>query len=231
MIKIPREINDITISYVGMTPYHLSIKSNKTSYKIYMKSDSELDEVVVTGVVSKRKESFTGSSATFKTEQLKAVGVQNAIASLKTLDPSFNVLDSEFGSDPNRMPNIEIRGKSSLLSTRDELAEDPNQPLFILDSFETTMETIYNMDMNRIESITLLKDAVSTAIYGSKASNGVVVVETIKPKSGKLNVSYNGSANIQWADLTSYNLMNSTEKLEFDRLVDVTVTLILRNRR
>lgn len=218
-IKIPKEINGITISYVGMIPYHLSVKSNKTSYKIYMKSNSELDEVVVTGVVSKRKESFTGSSATFKTDQLKAVGAQNAIASLKTLDPSFNVLDSEFGSDPNRMPNIEIRGKSSLLSTRDELAEDPNQPLFILDGFETTMETIYNMDMNRIESITLLKDAASTAIYGSKASNGVVVVETIKPKSGKLNVSYNGSANIQWADLTSYNLMNSTEKLEFDRLV------------
>lgn len=218
-INVPQDVTTLTISYVGMKPYVLSIQKSKPLYKIYMKNDTNLEEVVVTGIVSKRKESFTGSASTFNNEQLKAVGAQNAIASLKTLDPSFNVLDSEFGSDPNRMPNIEIRGKSSLISTRDELAEDPNQPLFILDGFETTMETIYNMDMNRIESITLLKDAASTAIYGSRAANGVVVVETIKPKSGKLNVSYNGSVNVSWADLTSYNLMNASEKLEFDRLV------------
>lgn len=169
--------------------------------------------------MNKTKESFTGSSSTFTQEELRSVGTVNAIASLKTLDPTFNVLEStEFGSDPNKMPDIEIRGKSSLISVRDELSEDPNQPLFILDGFESTLETIYNLDMNRISSITILKDAASTAIYGSKASNGVVVVETIKPKSGKLNLLYNGSANISWADLTSYNLMNAKEKLEFERM-------------
>lgn len=220
-LTVPEETTYLIISYIGMTSYELFIKTPKKLYQVQMKaSDTQLNEVVVTGVVNKMKESFTGSASTFTTEELRAVGAQNAIASLKTLDPSFNVLESStFGSDPNHMPDIEIRGKSSLISTRDELAEDPNQPLFILDGFESTLETIYNLDMNRIASITILKDAASTAIYGSKASNGVVVVETIRPKSGKLNLTYNGTANVSWADLTSYNLMNAAEKLEFERLV------------
>lgn len=209
----------VNFTSVGMKSQRITYNGESTLKIVMIEDVNELEDVVVTGVVNKMKNSFTGSAATFTGAQLKGVGTQNAIASLKTLDPSFNVLDSEFGSDPNRMPDIEIRGKSSLISTRDELAEDPNQPLFILDGFESSLEAIYNLDMNRIASITILKDAASTAIYGSKASNGVVVVETIKPKSGRLHLTYNGSANVQWADLTSYNLMNSAEKLEFEKLV------------
>ncbi|WP_294626928.1 SusC/RagA family TonB-linked outer membrane protein [uncultured Bacteroides sp.] len=210
----------LNFTSIGMKTQNIVYDGESTLKIVMVENVNELDAVVVTGVVNKMKESFTGSASSFTADELKAVGTTNAIASLKTLDPSFNVLEnSAFGSDPNRMPDIEIRGKSSLISTRDELAEDPNQPLFILDGFESSLETIYNMDMNRIASITILKDAASTAIYGSKASNGVVVVETVKPKSGKLNLSYNGSANISWADLTSYNLMNAREKLEFERLV------------
>ncbi|MBQ8501534.1 MAG: SusC/RagA family TonB-linked outer membrane protein [Bacteroides sp.] len=210
----------LNFTSIGMKSHNVVYAGEKTLKVVMLENVNELDAVVVTGVVNKRKESFTGSAATFTAEDLKGVGTQNAIASLKTLDPSFNMLENiEFGADPNRMPDIEIRGKSSLISTRDELAEDPNQPLFILDGFETTLETIYNMDMNRIASITILKDAASTAIYGSKASNGVVVVETVQPKVGKLHLTYNGNAIVQWADLTSYNLMNASEKLEFERLV------------
>ena len=209
----------IRISYIGYMEQEVKTKG-KESIEVTLLEDTQmLEEFVVTGVVNKRKESFTGSSSTYSADDLKNIGTENIIASLKTLDPTFNVLEStEFGSDPNKMPDIEIRGKSSLINVRDELSEDPNQPLFILDGFESSIEAIYNLDMNRVASITILKDAASTAIYGSKASNGVVVVETIKPKSGKLNLAYNGSLNVSWADLTSYNLMNSREKLEFERM-------------
>ncbi|MDR2413835.1 MAG: SusC/RagA family TonB-linked outer membrane protein, partial [Odoribacteraceae bacterium] len=94
----------------------------------------------------------------------------------------------------------------------------PNQPLFILDGFESTATVINDLDINRVASITILKDAASTAIYGSKAANGVVVVETIKPEAGELQVSYTGSLNIAIPDLSSYNLMNAAEKLEFEVL-------------
>ena len=105
-----------------------------------------------------------------------------------------------------------------MLGMRDELEADPNQPLFILDGFESSLSVINDMDINRIASITILKDAASTAIYGSKAANGVVVVETVKPQAGKLMVSYNGNANISMPDLSSYNLMNAKEKLAFEKL-------------
>ncbi len=122
------------------------------------------------------------------------------------------------GSDPNHLPDINIRGKSSVIGERDDLVNDPNQPLFIVDGFESTLETVYNMDINRIASMTILKDAASTAIYGSKAANGVVVVETVKPQAGKLRFNYSGSVTASFPDLDSYNLMNAREKLEFERL-------------
>lgn len=81
------------------------------------------------------------------------------------------------------MPDFEIRGKSSVIGLKEEYGTDPNQPLFILDGFETTLETVMNLNMNRVASVTLLKDAASTAIYGSKASNGVVVIETKAPRA------------------------------------------------
>lgn len=101
---------------------------------------------------------------------------------------------------------------------KEEFGEDPNQPLFILDGFETTLETIMDLSLDRVASVTLLKDAASTAIYGAKAANGVVVVETKAPVQGRLRLSYNGSFEVSFADLTDYNLMNAAEKLEFELL-------------
>ena len=183
---------------------------------------TQLADVVVTGVYERKKESFTGASATFKTDELKAVGTSNILQSLSTLDPSFKMMESsQFGSNPNVMPDIEIRGKTSVAGLKEEYGTDPNQPLFILDGFETSLETIMNLNMNRVASVTILKDAASTAIYGSKASNGVVVIETKAPARGRLQLSYKGDYGISLADLSDYNLMNSREKLEFETLAGV----------
>lgn len=221
-ISLPKgQPSTVVFSYIGMKNETYACNGKKdANVVIRMQEDaSQINEVVVTGIVTKRKETFTGSSSSFSGEELKSVSVQNPIAALKALDPAFNVMDDNlFGSDPNRMPNIEIRGKSSVLGMRDELSEDPNQPLFILDGFESSLEAIYNLDINRIASMTLLKDAASTAIYGSKAANGVVVVETIKPKAGKLRISYNGSLDISIPDLNGYNLMDAKEKLAFEKM-------------
>lgn len=133
--------------------------------------------------ILEKKKSFTGSSQTYKAEELKSVGNQNLIQSLKVLDPAFAVLENnEFGSDPNKLPDLEIRGKSSIVGLKEQFGEDPNQPLFILDGFETSLQTIMDLSMDRIASVTILKDAASTAIYGAKAANGVVVVETKVPQ-------------------------------------------------
>lgn len=212
----------LQFSFIGMkdATYIFNGKHDINNLVINMKDDATtINEVVVTGIYSRKKESFTGSSQTYNAEELKLVGNQNLIQSLKTLDPAFTVLENnEFGSDPNRLPDLEIRGKTSIVGLKETFGEDPNQPLFILDGFETTLQSVMDLSMDRIASVTVLKDAASTAIYGAKAANGVVVVETKAPEMGKLKFSYSGNFNVSWADLTDYNLMNAAEKLEFERL-------------
>ena len=224
-LRIPDVRCEVTFSYVGYDEeVKLYTTKNASSFsKIVLYTNStELDDVIVTGVYERKKESFTGASATFKSDQLKAVGTNSVLQSLKTLDPSFKMMEStQFGSNPNMMPDIEIRGKTSVMGLKEEYGTDPNQPLFILDGFETTLETIMNLNMNRVASVTILKDAASTAIYGSKASNGVVVIETKAPARGRLQLSYKGDYGLSLADLSDYNLMNAREKLEFETLAGV----------
>lgn len=208
----------IEISCVGFETKELIVKPTDINLSVTLKESAmEMDDVIVTGIYTRKAESFTGSSATFKAQDLKRVGGQNVLQSLKTLDPSFNIMESrEFGSDPNRLPDIEIRGKSSVIGLKEQFETDPNQPLFILDGFETTLKAVIDLNMDRVASVTVLKDAASTAIYGSKAANGVVVIETKAPEKGKFRVSYSGNMFVSMPDLSDYNLMNSTEKLQFE---------------
>ena len=153
---------------------------------------SEIDEVVVTGMFTRKTESYTGSAKTYKTEELKEIGNQNILQSLSALDPSFVIADNNLmGSDPNTLMDVTINGTTSITGLSDVYSATANQPLFILDGFEATLQDISDLNMDRVESITILKDAASAAIYGAKAANGVIVVETKKPEAGKLRFSYN----------------------------------------
>ena len=209
----------LLFSFIGMVTREIEYVG-KDTINVVLKEDVEtLEDVVVTGIYTRKKESFTGSSETYTTKELKMAGNRNILESLRTLDPAFNIIENnQYGSDPNRLPDIEIRGKSSIVGFKEEFGEDPNQPLFILDGFETTLQTIMDLSMDRVASVTILKDAASTAIYGAKAANGVVVVETKSPGAGRLRLSYNGNYDISFADLSDYNLMNASEKLEFEKL-------------
>ena len=122
------------------------------------------------------------------------------------------------GSNPNTIPDFQIRGAGSISGVRDEYSGNPNMPVFIVDGFETTAEKVFDMDPYRVATITLLKDAAATAIYGSRASNGVVVITTVAPAGGKMSVSYNGDMTFYAADLTDYNLCNAEEKLNLEVL-------------
>lgn len=220
VLSVP-EMKELTLvySFIGMEKKAVRWKGEKELNITLVTEVAEMDEVVVTGIFTRKKESFTGSSATFTNKELKMIGNSNVLESLKTLDPSFAIIENnDFGSDPNHLPNIEIRGKTSVIGLTEEYNTDPNQPLFILDGFESTLATISDLSMDRVQSITVLKDAAATAIYGSKAANGVVVVETKAPEAGQLRLNYTGNLNFTFADLSDYNLMNAEEKLQFELL-------------
>jgi len=186
---------------------------------VLTQTSTVMQEVVVSsGFVNRRAESFTGAATTFSQEQILQAGNQNILKSLKNLDPSFMVMENlSMGSNPNALPEIQMRGENSLPNLQGDVSSNPNQPLFILDGFETTLQRVFDLNMNRVASVTLLKDAAAKAIYGARAANGVVVIETVKPKAGELRLSYSADASLEVPDLTGYNLMNASEKLAFEK--------------
>ena len=208
----------LEISFVGFVSQEISI-NGKTSLNIQLKNEEEkLNDVVVTGIVNRNAQSFTGSSTRFSRKELQKGGVLNVFQSLKSMDPSLNIFDNlTYGSDPNRMPDMQIRGTTSFPDIKGQYTQNPNQPLFIVDGFEMSIAKVNDLDLNRIESLTILKDASAKALYGSRAANGVIVIETLKVKPGELRVNYTGSFGIEVADLTSYNLTNASEKLDLEK--------------
>lgn len=210
----------VVVSFVGMVTKEIKVDKQKHLQIVLSDDVAQLKgvEVVGNGMFMRRSETFTGSAATFTGEQLRLNGSVNALQSLKNLDPSFVINESvDMGSNPNTMPDVQFRGQSSI-DLKGDYETSPNLPLFILNGFETSLEKIVDMDMNLIQSITILKDAAAKAIYGSKAANGVVVVETVQPKQGKLRVSYNGSLELTVPDLNSYHLTDAEGKLQAELL-------------
>lgn len=221
----------IEISFVGMKSQVKKIDSQLKNLDITLELDQmNIDNVVVTGQANISRNSFTGNAKTIKGEDLLKISRTNVLKAIQNFDPSFKITENiQFGSDPNSLPDITIRGNSSLGTfemdkdklSKNNLQNNPNTPTFIMDGFEVSIQKVYDMDPNRILSMTILKDAAATAMYGSRAANGVVVITTIPPKDGKVRVSYNLTTTLEIPDLTDYNLMNATEKLEAERLAGV----------
>lgn len=217
----------LVVRMIGFKQKEVPVKGKKLKIELERMSQQIEEVVVTTGIFTRKKESFTGATSTFTGEQLKSVGNQDVVKSLRTLDPSFQVVpNNSLGSNPNGRPTVEVRGQTGISTFNSQLGIDPNQPLFILDGFEVSLQQVVDLDINRVASITLLKDAASTAIYGAKAANGVVVIETIKPKPGQMRLSYTTDLTFDSPDLRDYNLMNAAEKLEFERLAGRYRTVI-----
>lgn len=224
-IKVPESGNMILVfSMIGMQSKEVVVGKQRDIKVTLTEEQSELEEVVVTGIFERKAESFTGSSISMKNEDLKRVGNANVFQSLKNLDPSLMIFDNmEFGSDPNKDPKMTLRGSSSIdmgaedVDIKGSYVNDPNAPLFILDGFEATVQKIKDLDMDRIASLTILKDASAKAIYGSRAANGVIVIETKRTSVGDISVTYTGNVTLEVPDLTSYNLTNAAQKLELEK--------------
>ena len=219
-IELPKADSIVLVfSFVGMQTKEVKWRGEKELNVVLEEAIAEMDEVVITGYFNQAKNSFTGAARTITAEELQAGGNQNILSALQNIDPSFVKLENnQLGSNPNAIPDFQIRGAGSISGMRDEYSGNPNMPVFIVDGFETTAEKVFDMDPYRVATITLLKDAAATAIYGSRASNGVVVITTTAPASGKMAVSYNGDATFYMADLSAYNLCNPEEKLELEVL-------------
>ena len=213
----------ISVSYVGYEPVSKQIVENQYNLIIELKPSIELADVVVTGLSRRSKDSFTGNYVEVKGDDLRKMSPTNILKGLQFFDPSFKIIENnKTGSDPNAEPDFQIRGDQSLgeksLNSMDLMLDNvssrPNTPLFVLDGFTVPLSRILDLDPERVESITILKDAAATSVYGSRAANGVVVVETKVAPDGALSVSYSGVMTVQTPDLTDYNMMDAATKLD-----------------
>ncbi|WP_442588425.1 SusC/RagA family TonB-linked outer membrane protein [Pedobacter sp. AW31-3R] len=215
----------LSFSYLGYERKSVTIKSAGTVLTISLQeSVSEMKDVVITGIVNVDKKAFTGTSRSFNDQELGQVTNNNVLSALRALDPSFQLPENiNLGSNPNVLPEVVLRGGNSLVDTRQAAAQSrfnyepsPNAPLFIIDGFETTLQRVNDLDMTRIQSVTILKDASATAMYGSQGANGVIVIELKRPKPGKLTVSYNLLTSLETPDISGYDLLNAREKFELE---------------
>ena len=188
----------IVISYIGMKTKTIDVKG-KSHIDVKMEDDNtQLEELVVIGYGSVKKKDLTGSVATVGSEALQAVPVANATEALTGKMAGVQITTTE--GSPDAEMKIRVRGGGSITGD--------NTPLFIVDGFP--VESISDIPANDIEDITVLKDASSTAIYGSRGANGVILVTTKSGKEGKTKVSYN--AYYSWKKIAkTLDVMNAKD--------------------
>lgn len=175
----------ITISYIGYATQN--IVWNGSPIKVTLKEDNALlEEVVVVGYGTQKKVNLTGSVASVSADEIKDRVQTNVLSAVQGTIPGVTVI-----SRPGSTPSINFRGRGNL---------GTSEPLYVIDGAISDATFFSNLDPNSIESISFLKDAASSAIYGSRAAYGVVLVTTKQGKKEKMNVSYSGY--VAWSNPT-----------------------------
>lgn len=228
---LPTPTPTLILSYMGYQTKEVQVSYN-TSNKIVLEENTQLlNEVVITGIFQRKKEGFTGSANTMTGKEITQMTSGNVLKAIELLDPGFRLGSNlTVGSNPSGLPDFNLRGKSSMgdystdekVILRGDVDTRPNQPLFVLDGIiGVSVTKIIDLDPTLIESVTILKDAAAMVLYGSRASNGVVVIETKAPVGGALRVTYSGNYKGLVPDLRDYNLVNAAEKLDIEKRAGV----------
>ena len=172
----------LTFSYVGYLSQK-TVVGNQSSLNIVLEEDrQQIDEVVVVGYGVQRKSDVTGALTRVGAKELNSKPVNNAFEALQGKAAGVDITTSE---RPGTVGSIMIRGTRSISAGQG--------PLYVVDGVPLQAGGIETLNPRDIESIDILKDASSTAIYGSRGANGVVLVTTKRGQEGKMQVSYNGS--------------------------------------
>ena len=172
------------VSYVGYVNQTISVKQGVSNYEVVLKEDAELlDEVVVVGYGVQKKANLTGSVAAVSTEDIATRVNTDVLASVQGQVPGVTII-----SRPGATPTINFRGRGNL---------GTSEPLYVIDGVVSDATMFGALDPNSIESISFLKDAASSSIYGARAAYGVVLVTTKSGKEGHMRVTYDGYVGMQ----------------------------------
>ena len=186
-LKSVKSSDYLIFSYLGYKKQEIKV-GNKSSFKVVMQEDSEmLEDVVVIGYGVQKKSDLTGSIASVKSEDLVKQATVSAAEALRGQIAGVNVINT--GGKPGADMMIEIRGTNTI-------GQD-SSPLVIIDGIEGDMSMFSALNPNSVEKVDVLKDASATAVYGSRGSNGVIIITTKSGIKGKNTVQYDGSYGIR----------------------------------
>jgi len=216
LTNLPREAKTLVISFVGMVTNEVAIAPN---VKVVLEEDSEvLDDVVIVAYGTAKREANTGSVVTVASEKITEIPASSIDKMLSGKIAGVQITSSS--GQPGSSTNIRIRGTSSINSG--------NEPLYVVDGipvmtgdqsvFTNTNNAIAMISPEDIESITVLKDAASASVYGSRAANGVILITTKSGKEGKSQITARAKYGVSsLANDNNYGVMNAAELLQYQR--------------
>ncbi len=215
-IEVPRG-TQLKFSFVGYKELVMNPLLGKPMAVRMQEDTSTMEEVVVNGFFTRSKQTFTGAAKTYTGEQILSISPTNLFQALATLDPGMTITQNNaMGSNPNSVPELVIRSTTSLSTNESETGL--NTPLIVIDGVERSLTDLYDIDMQDIERIDVLKDASATALYGENAANGVIIIERKRVSQSPVRIRYTFTPELSFADLSSYDLCNAAQKLELERM-------------
>ena len=199
----------IVISYIGYETQEIKV-GNQSNFSITLKEDNaQLDEVVVVGYGTQKKKLVTGATVQVKGEDIAKLNTTNALTAMQSSTPGVQITQSS--SQPGKGFKVNIRGVGTI---------GTSSPLLIIDGINagTADDGLNGLNPNDIESIDVLKDAASAAIYGARAANGVILVTTKQGKAGKIQVQYDGY--VGWSN--AYKVPGTVNAQQYMQLINET---------
>lgn len=210
IMDVPASVKEITVSYVGMKPQ--TVKATGTAMFIALEASAEsLDQLVVVGYQQKKRAAVSGSVAVVGESVINNVPTPSFIDALQGQVAGLNIY-SNSGDPSSNINAVNIRGLNTLNADSD--------PLYILDGAPVSATVFNSLNPNDIKDITVLKDAASVAIYGSRATNGVIIITTKKGSFGE-DAQVTLRANYGWSGMASDNMqmMNAEQYIKFSELI------------
>jgi TonB-linked SusC/RagA family outer membrane protein len=209
-LAIPADVNpgNVTLVFrlIGMTTQEIVV-GNKSTINVSMGADTEqLSEVIITGYSTQTQREVAGSVSTVKAEEIRQVPIASFDQALQGRAPG--ILVQANSGQPGAAANVVIRGRGSILGS--------SSPLYIMDGVEISAGDFATLNPADFESLTVLKDASATSIYGSRGANGVVVITTRQGLAGKTRINYDVQYGFSRAPENRLELMNTEQKLQYE---------------
>jgi len=209
-LSVPQNARSLEISYVGFTAQTVVIPAQGSINLSLLPSDNNvMNTVVVTGYTRVKKSQYAGSATKIASDKINFVPIASFDQILQGKSPGLLVTAGS--GQPGASARVQIRGASSI--------SGGNGPLFIVDGMPVEAGVFQSINPNDFESVDVLRDAIATAQYGNRGSNGVIIATTKKGKVGKMVISYNGMAGITQPGKQKFDMMNSAELLQFQEML------------